>query len=311
MNSPLPPTFTVFTATFNRVHTLTRVKESLAAQTYRDFEWLIVDDGSTDGTEGLVREWMAVGDQPIRYVKKVNGGKHTAWNRGLDEARGQLFLSLDSDDACTPDALQVFHDVWQSIPLAARGAFVGGCSLVMNVDGEVIGDRFPEDVFDASADALRFHYGIRGEKWGFLRTDVARLFPFPEMRGLRYVPESIVWGRIASKYKERYVNRALRIYHDDGNERLSAPSWQDPHAFALGAQIALQEQASRWFWHDPSFFFRTAANFSRNSWHTSVDVRNQRRSLQGKGPRALWALTLPAGRALYLRDRRQMRAASP
>ena len=74
-----------------------------------------MDDGSTDGTRELVETWLAEKKFRIRYIHKPNGGKHTAWNAGIDEARGQLFLCIDSDDACTPDALQVFHDAWESI----------------------------------------------------------------------------------------------------------------------------------------------------------------------------------------------------
>lgn len=304
------PTFTVFTATFNRAQTLPRVYASLAAQTFRDFEWLIVDDGSTDETEYVVKPWIETANFPIRYVTKPNGGKHTAWNVGLSEARGSLFLSLDSDDACTPDALQVFHDVWEGIPVERRDEFVGGCSLVMNSQLEVIGDRFPQDVFDATSDALRFEHHVGGEKWGFLRTEVARQFPFPEIEGVRYVPESIVWGRIASRYKERYVNRALRIYYDDGGKRLSVPSWQDSYVYALADHVALQEKAPRWFRHDPAFFLKAAANFSRYSWHISTSVRAQGRSLRGVLPRLLWAMMLPTGLALYLRDRLRLRVAA-
>ena len=90
--------FTVFTPTFNRAHTLGRVYASLRAQTYTDFEWLIVDDGSTDGTEELVRGWMAEAPFPLRYLTQVHGHKKAAFNRGVREANGELFVALDSDD---------------------------------------------------------------------------------------------------------------------------------------------------------------------------------------------------------------------
>ncbi len=96
--------FTVFTATFNRAHVLHRVYHSLRAQTFRDFEWLVVDDGSTDGTGALVEAWRAEADFPIRYRYQENRGKHVACNRAVAEARGRFFLTLDSDDACVPQA---------------------------------------------------------------------------------------------------------------------------------------------------------------------------------------------------------------
>lgn len=304
------PTFTVFTATFNRANTLPRVYASLAQQTFRDFEWLIVDDGSTDGTRELVETWLAEPEFRIRYVHKPNGGKHTAWNTGVDLAQGQLFLSLDSDDACTPDALQVFHDVWESIDPRQREAFTGVCCLVMYPNGDVVGDRFPEDVFDSDSSALRFKYHIGGDKWGFHRIDVVRQFRFPEYEGLRYVPESIVWGRIASRYQERFINKALHIYYQDADVRLSGPSWQDPRPRALGAQLTLEEQAGRWFVQDPVFFLKAAANFSRNSWQTETGVVAQGRRLNGLTAHALWLTMLPVGWILYRRDVARRNASS-
>lgn len=299
------PTFTVFTATYNRAVTLPRVYDSLAHQEFRDFEWLVVDDGSTDGTGDLVRGWQRSAGFPIRYIYKPNGGKHTAWNVGLEHARGRFFLSLDSDDACTPDALQVFHDTWESIDPDRRGSFTGVCSLVMDTDGAVLGDRFPSDVFDTDSSALRFRHHVAGEKWGFHRTDVVRHFRFPEEEGVRYVPESVVWGRIADKYQERFINRALRIYFYDADVRLSTPSWKDPRPFVLGTRAALNEQARRWFAHDPVFFLKAAANFARNSWLIGVGVAGQARQLNGWVSRTLWAVMAPVGWLLYRRDLRR------
>ncbi|WP_395309806.1 glycosyltransferase family A protein [Mycobacterium sp. AMU20-3851] len=295
-------TFTVFTATFNRAKTLPRVYDSLARQTFRDFEWLIVDDGSTDGTRELVQTWLGEATFPIRYFYKSNGGKHTAWNMGVDRAQGQFFLSLDSDDACTADALRVFNDTWQSIHPDRRAAFTGACCLVMDSNGQILGDRFPEDVFDSNSNALRFKHHIAGEKWGFHRIDVVREFQFPEREGMRYVPESIVWGRIAARYQERFINKALRIYHTDAEIRLSTPSWRDPECFALGAQCALEEQAGRWFVNNPIFFLKAAANFSRNSWLSGVGLVTQGRRLNGLAARGLWCAMLPVGWVLYRRD---------
>lgn len=304
------PLFTVFTATYDRAATLPRVHASLVRQTLRDFEWLIVDDGSTDETPTLVEGWIADGDLDIRYLRKPNGGKHTAWNLGVAEARGRFFLSLDSDDACTPDALQVFHDEWQRIDPQRREDFVGVCCLVMDPAGVVVGDRFPEDVLDTTSDSLRFEHHVTGDKWSFMRIEVAREFPFPELPGMRYVPESVVWGRVASKYQERYVNKVLHVNHADGSARLTTASWQDARANALGSRVALEEKAARWLRHDPAFFLRAGARYSRNSWLCSVGVRQQLRDLHGTVPRALWLLMLPVGRLLYLRDARRRRAAT-
>ena len=96
----------MFTATYNRAHTLHRVFDSLRAETVRGFEWLVVDDGSTDGTKALIAQWAAAADFPIRYFKQDRSGKHAAHNRAVAEACGQFFLPLDSDDAYPPRALE-------------------------------------------------------------------------------------------------------------------------------------------------------------------------------------------------------------
>lgn len=101
-------TFTVFTPTYNRWHTLHRVYYSLSSQTFKDFEWLIVDDGSTDDTKNLVQNWQKKSKFTIRYYYQPNLGKTAALNRGVKLALGKLFLILDSDDGCIPKALEKF-----------------------------------------------------------------------------------------------------------------------------------------------------------------------------------------------------------
>jgi glycosyltransferase involved in cell wall biosynthesis len=303
------PVFTVFTATFNRAHTLHGVYESLIPQTFRDFEWLVIDDGSTDDTRSLVERWQAEADFPIRYFYKPNGGLHTAWNTAVDLAQGRLFLRLDSDDSCTPDALQVFHDAWESIDPGRRSGFTGVCCLCSDLEGHVIGDRFPRDVFDSDSNALRFKYRVLGEKWGFHRIEVVREYRFPELPGVSYVPESILWGRIADHYQERFINKVLRVYSQDPTEqsRLSlAPRWKNSSALALREQSVMNERL-RWFFYDPKYFFKAAANFARSSWHAGDGVSDQWRSLSGVAARALWLAMLPVGWVLYRRDARSRR----
>ena len=108
---------TVFTPTYNRVHTLERLYRSLQEQTFTDFEWLVIDDGSTDETSLLLEKWILEKNHfPISYLVKENGGKHTAINYGLDQAQGELFFTADSDDFLTADALEKVNNWANSLP---------------------------------------------------------------------------------------------------------------------------------------------------------------------------------------------------
>jgi glycosyltransferase involved in cell wall biosynthesis len=209
--------FTVFTPAFNRAHTLERVYRSLAAQTFTDFEWVIVDDGSTDNTKELVMSWQSEGRLRITYFYQENRGKPSAHNRAVQEARGELFVPLDSDDACTPDALERFLFHWQSIPLPEREGFSGVTCHCVDTEGRLVGTPFPADVIDSSPIEMYLRNGVRGEKWGFHRTGVLRAFPFPQFAGEKFVPEGVVWNRIGRTYKIRYISEGLRTYYVDSD----------------------------------------------------------------------------------------------
>lgn len=204
--------FTVFTPTYNRERTLPLVYECLRAQTLTDFEWLIVDDGSTDGTAALVKRWQEERLLSVRYLVQQNAGKHVAHNLAVRAARGQFFLVLDSDDSCVPTALERFYHHWLSIPEADRTQYSGVNCLCMDANGKVIGSPFPSDADGVPPVELWSRWGVHGEKWGFHRTDVLRNFLFPQFEGERFIAEGLVWNRIARQFKLRYVNEALRIY---------------------------------------------------------------------------------------------------
>jgi glycosyltransferase involved in cell wall biosynthesis len=106
---------TVFTATFNRYNELKRVYECLKLQTYHDFEWIIVNDGSSDNTDELVNTWISEKLLDIKYYYQPNQGKHIAFNYGVRVALGTMFVNLDSDDVIVPNALELFVKYWDEI----------------------------------------------------------------------------------------------------------------------------------------------------------------------------------------------------
>lgn len=299
-------TFTVFTPTFNRARTLHRVYESLSAQTYRDFEWLVVDDGSSDDTRKLIETWEQQARFPLRYLYQPNQGKHVAFNRGVREARGELFLCLDSDDGCVPEALARLKYHWDRIPFAQRQRFSAVTVLSIDELGDLDGSKFPQDITDSDSLEIRYRYKVRGEKWGFQRTDVLRKFPFPEPKNARFVIEAIVWRAIARQFKTRYVNEALRIYycHDAGqSERLvNAPAVLHAESTRLYLREVLVHDLN-WFRFAPLAFIRDAAKYGRFALNCSISPLAQAVELQYFGARLLWFVTLPIAYLYHLRDR--------
>jgi glycosyltransferase involved in cell wall biosynthesis len=97
---------TVFTPTYNRAYVISNLYKSLCSQSFKNFEWLVVDDGSSDDTESLFSNWISNSDFEIRYYKTKNGGKHRAINKGMELANGEIFFTMDSDDELTSDALE-------------------------------------------------------------------------------------------------------------------------------------------------------------------------------------------------------------
>ncbi|MFC2513547.1 MAG: glycosyltransferase family 2 protein [Prevotella melaninogenica] len=227
--------FTVFTPTYNRGYLLTRLYQSLCAQKFKDFEWIIVDDGSSDDTVSIVellQRRHRNKDFSIRYYRKENGGKHTAINVGVKKAQGDLFFIADSDDILPSNALQTVAEVWEQTKY--DNSIGGICGLDGDInDGSIIGTGFPKEVhllsielsnhinigyIDATTRDVRFKLKVDGDMKEVFRTSVLREFPFPEITGERFCPEVLVWNRIASKYKLRHINQIIYLveYQQDG-----------------------------------------------------------------------------------------------
>jgi glycosyltransferase involved in cell wall biosynthesis len=198
--------FTILTPTYNRVKHLPRVFETLCSQTFTDFEWVIVDDGSTDGTRELVSSWQS--SFTIRYFWKVNGGKHTAVNIGVAEAAGDFVAILDSDDRLVPNALARLDYHWKQIPNPER--FANLVCLCYSEDGSILGSplsRDHVDVFNVWDNIVL----CDAERWGMVRRDVLRQFPYPVFKNERFILEGVVWNRIHKRHASRFINEPLRI----------------------------------------------------------------------------------------------------
>ena len=205
-------TFTVFTPLYNRAHLLGKVFESLCNQTYKEFEWIIVDDGSNDNSKEVVEKFNGLShDFSIHYLYQQNGGKHRAINRGVKEAKGELFLILDSDDSLPSTSIETIIRYYHHIK--KDESFGGVAGYMAHHDGSVIGHCSKKGVVDVSYLEYRYQYGATGDMCEVFKTSVLKEFPFPEIEGEKFVPEVLVWNRIAQKYKLRWFQEV--IYYRD------------------------------------------------------------------------------------------------
>jgi glycosyltransferase involved in cell wall biosynthesis len=208
---------TIFTPSYNRAHTLTRLYDSLKVQTYKDFEWLIVDDGSSDNTEELVRRFIE--ENPffsIVFKKNEHGGKHRAVNRGLDEAKGELFFLLDSDDYLTPNALTTVTEWVDRIP--NRDECAGLCGMMSDETGNIIGTQLNQDYIYMTLLEM-MGKGITGDHADILFTDVFRKYKYPELQGEWHIAPGVPFVRMAKdNYKLLFFNEVIYIaeYMQDG-----------------------------------------------------------------------------------------------
>ncbi len=308
--------FTVFTPTFNRAHTLHRVYESLCAQTFRDFDWLIVDDGSTDGTEALVAQWQQEADFPIRYLWKENGGARSAHNRAIQEELGRFFVAIGSDDACVPEGLEVLLAAWNSIPAARQNEFAFVTALCRDSDGNLIGNKYPLPVFDGFLPDIAYIEKVRGDKWGLVVSEILRQYPFPVLpTRTSHIPEGVIWMQIGGRYLTRGINEVLLIVYlesgslsrPDGGSSLVAP--RIAPAFAYYYRQMLSEQA-HYAVHDPVSFGHAAIHYVRFSFHTGIPANGQWRALKGWRAHLLYTGGFVPGVLVYLFDRGKLSRAS-
>ncbi len=296
--------FTVVTPTFNRAHTLPRAYESLQRQSFRDFEWLIVDDGSTDDTRTLVHRWQEEADFPIRYYWQENQGKHVAHNTAAGLARGELTVILDSDDQLVDDALERLRGHWEAIPPHERSRFAGVEGLAAYLDGEIEGTPFPKDVLDSDYIEIRGKYGVTGDKKGAIRTDLLRAFPFPHFPGEKHIRPSLLWRRLSCDYTFRFINEVIQL-------KELQPGGLSSDRFRLrvnnpqGFRYYYQEEVNRYGKQNTlRRRLDSCAKYVRFSLHSGIGYRQQCREIDAPW---LWFLSIPKGTLVWLRDRVKMR----
>lgn len=276
--------FTVFTPVFNCQNSIKRVHNSLLNQTYKDFEWLVINDASTDKSHEVITKIIETSPLNIRYFNnKVNKHKMSCFIQAIELAEGEFLLTLDGDDECYPNALEFFKCEYEEIPKKLKHKVAAVTVLCNDQFGNRIGDLFPEDPFYCNTFEARIAKKIIGEKWGFTKTDVLRsIMVHPEMLNYGFVPESIIWDLVAGNgFLTKCINEVLRIYHIGIKGSIMNTPMTERSAFGtvLKGLAVFDWFFNKYFFNSPIFFLKTLYIVIRSSRYLDYPLKDYLRAI--------------------------------
>lgn len=290
-------TLTVFTPAYNRAHTIDRTYESLCRQTCKDFEWLVIDDGSTDETESLIKKWIDDAIIPIKYIRQTNQGMHGAHNTAYKNIVTELNTCIDSDDWMPDDAVEQIVKFWKK---NGSDKYAGIVGLDQTVDGKVVGTDFPESIRETTLQEF-YAKGGRGDKKLVYRTSVIKQYPeYPLFSGEKYVGLAYKYMLIDMDYKLLTLNKALVTvdYQQDGSSyNMYRQYWNNPKGFSFFRKTEMICAPS------------IKRRFQSCIHYVASSIIAKNRSFLRESPKKLLtSLAIPFGILWYLRIRSKVRA---
>ncbi|MBR3835683.1 MAG: glycosyltransferase family 2 protein [Clostridia bacterium] len=286
-------TLTVFTPAYNRDYSIHLCYESLCRQTCKDFIWLVVDDGSTDNTAQLIREWQSADNGfEIRYVYKKNGGMHTAHNTAYANMDTELSVCIDSDDYMTDDAVEKIVDCWKK---HGDEKYAGIIALDIFENGEVIGLPLETDRTDTTLWGY-YSRGGKGDKKLIYRNDVMNKYPpYPEFEGEKYVSLAYKYEKADKEYTLIILNEPVCVveYQQDGSSvNMFRQYLRNPKGFAFVRKESMRDNT------DIKDVFRNCVHY------VSSSILSKNAKFIAESPKKLMTvLAIPFGVALtaYIR----------
>lgn len=251
--------FTIFTPTYNRANELARLYASLLKQGEGSFEWLIIDDGSTDRTGEIVAGFIKENRIKIRYVKQENVGKQRSWNRAVVLADTPYFIGVDSDDVLVDDSLckviPYLHEIREDAEIAGLRLL-----SIRHSIGRVDSDASIEGKFLWFQELRGTHLG---ERIDVFKTEILRENSYPEIEGVRHIPEIWLYVHLAAKGLHfLYKNLPLGYFFDEvQHNRLSKSRWQDHPLGVYTYSVKVLNEALPFFFNNPMFFIKTGIRF--------------------------------------------------
>lgn len=258
----------IITPTYNRIDLLKRLYDSLKVSTYKYFEWVVVDDGSLDGTAEFLKCASDEGFIDIKFFTKSNGGKHTAINLAFSKSSGDIYHILDSDDILPSRALEFVNSTWNDyVDDPNICGLIGRC---IDTDSKFIGSDFPQDKFISTITKNYLKYGLFGDKADFIRADYIRHLRLPEVNGCKFVPESIITYELDKKYQYVCFNKPLKIveYQSEGmTKNFSKLAFENASSYFLRFEHLLDKELL----HQMSFYGRVKViiNYYRYLFHSN------------------------------------------
>lgn len=302
---------TVFTPTFNRSSKLERLFNSLVDQSFSAFEWIVVNDGSTDNTDDVICELINQNKINIKYIKQENSGKHIAMNRAVEQARGYFFTVVDSDDYLPENSLEVLYKSWLEIPEEEwknYSAIKSDCFDATTK--EKLGPVFSGGELVCSYLDARYRYKVNYEMQSMTRTSVLKEFPNPEILGgpqnggLRFYPESIWQEQASRKYLTKFIDVCTYAYTTDSSESLLGRGKKyDRYRENIFLWLHIVNDTIDYFWYSPKHFIKAFVGISMDGMLNGLKMREVFSKVNSKWKRVVVLLLSPIGYCLYLKMR--------
>ena len=283
-------TLTVFTPTYNRAYVLKQCYDSLCRQTCKDFVWLIIDDGSSDNTKELVDSWLKKDNGfEIRYTYKENGGMHTAHNKAYELIDTELNVCIDSDDYMTDNAVEIIINEWKKNKSEDLAGLIG---LDAFENGQIIGDKFPNDLY--STTLYDFYYKLKktGDKKIVYRSELSKLYPYPVFEEEKYVGLAYKYYKLDQKYKLKTLNKVLCIveYMEDGSSKNMMTQYRkNPKGFAFYRKENMKNP-------NASFIYKLKENIH---YVSSSLISNNKNYIKESPCKLLTIVSIPIGYFFY------------
>ncbi len=283
-------TLTVFTPAYNRAYSIHLCYESLCRQTCKDFVWLVVDDGSSDNTAELIKEWQGRDNGfEIKYVYKENGGMHTAHNTAYENIDTELNVCIDSDDYMTDDAVEKIVTLWRE---KRAEKYAGIIALDCTKDGEIIGTELDSDREETTLAGF-YQRGGKGDKKLVYRTDVMKKYPpYPVFEGEKYVSLAYKYSLADEEYTLLILNEPLCVveYMADGSSTNMFKQYlRNPNGFAFIRKVDMQKSTNL------KEIFRCAVHYVSSSI-----IAKNKNFLKESPKKCATVLAIPFGVALTL-----------